>query len=74
MDTQLDLQLNNCLKQLNDTEKKSILLMLKIFLQRKQTTGISIEKYNKEIDEALAEVTEGKYISQEEMEMRASEW
>jgi len=82
MDTQLDHQLNNCLKQLNDIEKKSILLMLKIFLQRRETTGITIEKYNKEIDEALAEVAEGKFISQEEMEiisqeemeMCASEW
>jgi len=74
MDTQLDHQLNNCLKLLNDTEKKSILLMLKTFLQRKETSGISIEKYNKEIDEALEEVAEGNFISQDEMEIRASEW
>lgn len=48
--------------------------MKKTFLHRKETSGISLEKYNKEIDEALKEVEEGNYISQEEMEIRASEW
>ncbi len=62
--------------QLNEAEKKSILLMLKTFLQRKNTkeNGDSLEQYNKEIDEALAEVKEGNYISQDEIERQASKW
>jgi hypothetical protein len=55
--------------QLNETEKRSVLLMLKVFLQGRDP-GIkraSIEEYNKEIDDALAEVEEGDYISQDEM-------
>lgn len=60
--------------QLNEAEKKSVLLMLKIFLQRRgeDVKRINIEQYNKEIDEALAEVEEGDYISQDEMEKIAA--
>ena len=62
--------------QLNEAEKKSVLLMLKIFLQRRGegVKRINIEQYNKEIDEALAEVEEGDYISQDEMEKIAAKW
>ena len=62
--------------QLNEAEKKSILQMLKTFVQGKKeySNEIDIERYNKEIDEALAELAEGKYITQEEMENKASQW
>ncbi len=68
---------NSYFMQLNDAEKKSVLLMLKIFLQRRiieDSGSISIDQYNKEIDEALAEVAEGNYITQEEMEKQAAKW
>jgi len=50
--------------------------MLKTFLQRRNEDAdrISIEQYNKEIDEALAEVEAGNYINQDEMEKRAAKW
>ena len=35
---------------------------------------ISVKQYNIEIDEALAEVENGNYITQEEMEKQAAEW
>ena len=73
----LDKELGCYLKQLNEAEKKSVLLMLKTFLQgrNQESAGrISIEQYNKEIDEALAQVAEGDYITQEEMEKRAAKW
>jgi len=62
--------------QLNEAEKKSVLLMLKTFLQKRSVDAgrISIEQYNKEIDEALAEVAAGNYITQEEMEKQAAKW
>ncbi len=62
--------------QLNEVERKSVLLMLKTFLQRRNedTDRISIEQYNKEIDEALTEAEAGNYITQEEMEKRAAKW
>jgi hypothetical protein len=47
-------------------KKKSVLLMLKTFLsgRNEATQRISIEQYNKEIDEALAEVEAGNYLTQ----------
>jgi CDP-diacylglycerol pyrophosphatase len=62
--------------QLNDAEKKSVLLMLKTFLKgrKENMEHISIEQYNKEIDEALAEAAAGNSITQEEMEKRAGKW
>ncbi|MEO8852228.1 MAG: hypothetical protein ABI359_00520 [Ginsengibacter sp.] len=62
--------------QLTEAEQKSVLLMLKIFLQRRRedVEEINIEVYNKEIDEALAEVEEGNYISQNEMKKIAEKW
>ena len=66
----------NYFVQLNEAEKKSVLLMLKIFLQRRgaDVKRTSIEQYNKEIDDALAEVEEGNFISQDEMEKIAGKW
>ena len=67
---------HNYFLQLNEMEKKSVVLMLKAFLQQRNqdTDRISLEQYNKEIDEALAEVEAGNYITQEEMEKRAAKW
>lgn len=72
----LDRELNICLQQLNEAEKKSVLLMLKTFLKGRsdETDRISIEQYNREIDEALAEVETGDFISQEEMEKKTAKW
>ena len=71
-----DKELNAYITQLSETEKKSVLLMLKTFLSgRKAADGrIGLDDYNREIDEALAEVEAGNYITQEEMEARATKW
>jgi len=72
----LDQKLESYFVQLNEAEKKSILLLLKTFLatRPKVDTYISLEQYNNEIDEALAEVDAGNYITQEEMEQHAAKW
>jgi hypothetical protein len=72
----LDQQLNSYIMQLNEAEKKSVLLMLKIFLKDRDTSisNASIEQYNKEIDEALQDVEAGLYITQDEMEKIAAKW
>jgi predicted transcriptional regulator len=72
----VDQQLNSYIMQLNEAEKKSVLLMLKIFLKDRDTgiSNISIEQYNKEIDEALQDAEEGLYITQDEMEKMAAKW
>lgn len=77
MENILEEELHSYFLQLNDAEKKSVLLMLKTFLSGRSNQGIgntNLEQYNQEIDEALAQVGEGKYISQAEMEKQADKW
>ena len=64
-------------EQLNEAEKKSIISLIKTFLKRqneKAGSSITIEQYNKDIDESLEQAAAGNYISQEEMEKKASKW
>ncbi|MBN9381905.1 MAG: hypothetical protein J0H74_14135 [Chitinophagaceae bacterium] len=62
--------------QLNEAEKKSVLQMLKTFLKgrEKRVPRISIEQYNKEIDEANARVEAGEYYTHEEIVRMAKDW
>ncbi len=62
--------------QLNEAEKKSVLLMLKTFLHgRSEDAGrISIEQYNKEIDEAMEEVNRGEVYSHDEVVKMSKDW
>jgi hypothetical protein len=54
---------------LNEQQKKSVVLMLKVFLlgRSKESQHISIEQYNKEIEEAIAEIEAGQYNSHAEL-------
>lgn len=76
MNDVLEQEWNSYFIGLNEMEKKSVLLMLKTLLQHRNldSARISIEDYNREIDEALEEADNGNYITQDQMEKRASEW
>ena len=76
MESVIDKEFAKYFSQLEEREKKSIVLLIKTFLAGKQQSSerISLERYNKEIDEALAEVAAGNYVSQEEMEKMAAKW
>lgn len=71
-----DQALYSCFARLNEEEKKSVLQMLETFLKNRSELQerISLEQYNREIDEAMDEAAAGDYISQEEMEREASKW
>lgn len=61
--------------QLNEAEKKSVVQMIKTFLQnRKESLRISIEQYNKEIEEAEAEIEKGESFSHEEVTKMSRQW
>jgi alkyl hydroperoxide reductase subunit AhpF len=62
--------------QLNEAEKKSVLQMIKTFLKgRKEKPGrISIEQYNKEIEEAEAEIERGEFYTHEEVVKMSKKW
>lgn len=72
----LDKEMFNYFKQLNDAEKKSVVKMLKTFLNGRQenTSRISIEQYNKEIDEAMEEVKRGETYTHDEVVKMAKDW
>lgn len=70
MTSQIDQALSKYITQLSEAEKKSVLLLLKTFLSKPE----NIDQYNKEIDEALAEESEGNYITHEEMTKISSKW
>ncbi|MDQ6903307.1 MAG: hypothetical protein M3139_09890 [Bacteroidota bacterium] len=61
---------------LNEAEKKSVITLLKTFLQQRNGDAgrITIEQYNKDIDESLSEISEGNYINQDEMEKKSAKW
>lgn len=56
--------------QLNETEKKSVLQMVKAFLKTRgeMYQHITVEQYNKELDEAEKQIEAGNFITHEEME------
>ena len=62
--------------QLDEAEKKSVLQMLKTFVKGREVkiSRVTIEQYNKEIDEAIARVESGEFYTHEEAERMAKEW
>ena len=77
MENILEQELHTYFIQLSDAEKKSVLLVMKTFLlgrNREEIESFSLEEYNKDIDEALEEVSQGKYISQAEIEKQVAKW
>ena len=57
---------------LTPVQKESLLSVIKSFVIPRER--ISVEQYNKEIDEAIARVEAGEFYSQEEVENMAKEW
>ena len=71
----IDKEMYDYFMHLNEAEKKSVVQMIKTFLQsRKEFERISIERYNKEIEEAEAEVERGESYSHEEVVKMSKQW
>jgi len=72
----IDKELIYYFTQLDDQQKRSLLEMIKTFLNpaNKQPSGISVEEYNNELQEAEAEYERGEYISHEEMLKQIGKW
>lgn len=62
--------------QLNEEEKKSVIHMLKTFLQGRNNRngGITIEQYNYEVEKSLQHIEKGDFISQEDLENEMESW
>lgn len=73
----VDSQIVDYLPLLGDEEKRSILGVIKSFVllrKKEMQERISIEQYNKELDDALEEIRAGNFLTQEEVEKLSSEW
>ena len=72
----LDAEIHKFLPLLSLDQKKSLLDVMRSFISRgnEKTIHISIEQYNKEIEEALGQVAAGNYISHEELEKEMEQW
>ena len=68
----LDTEFNKYWSLLTPVQKESLLGVIKSFVIPREK--ISVEQYNKEIDEAIARVEAGEFYSQEEVEKMAKEW
>lgn len=68
----LDSEFNRYWSLLTPMQKESLLSMIKSFVIPRER--VSLEQYNKEIDEAVARVEAGDFYTQEEVEKMSKEW
>ena len=64
------------IKELERVEDLSLLQAIKAVLHygMKNEGRISIDQYNRELDEANARIDSGKFITQEDLEKEAAQW
>ena len=71
----IDRELEHYIMMLNLSQKKSILSVIKTFLQPSEAEErISREQYNLEIKEAERRMDAGKFISQSEVDKQILSW
>ena len=75
MDVEADLKwIHNELDQVKDPNIIEAIKNMLEYRKKVSTERISIEQYNKEIDESIAEIERGEFYTQEQVERRANEW
>ena len=76
MENVLEKKMFNYFAQLNEQEKKSVVQMLKVFLNGRPESQkrISIEQYNRELDEAMEEVKRGEVYTHDEVVKMSKKW
>ena len=72
----LDNEIKKYLPLFGSEEKQSLLSVIKSFLklQNAPTHRISIEQYNREIDEAMERVKNGQFYTHEEVVEMSKKW
>ena len=71
----IDKQITDFLPLLGVEEKKTILDVIKSYVRiKEQPERVSIEQYNKEIDEAMARIDAGEFHTQEEVKAMMKDW
>jgi hypothetical protein len=70
----IDKELNGYIAHLTLSQKKSLLAVIKSFLNKEVEPDIDLIEYNNEIDAAMERMDSGKYISHDELEKEAAKW
>jgi predicted transcriptional regulator len=73
----LDKEIKSLWPKLNITQKESIMHVIKTYVEEEATVkeiGCTISAYNKEIDEAEAEIDKGSFFSHDEVKSHIEEW
>ncbi len=71
-----DKELIHYFTRLDEPQKKSLLEMMKSFLNPggEQRQPVSIEQYNRELDEAMERIGKGGFTTLEELEKEMQSW
>ncbi|WP_343702208.1 hypothetical protein [Chitinophaga sp.] len=72
----LDQEMYEHFSRLDDTQKKSVIQLLKSFLKGQKTAAgrHSLQDYNQELDDAMARATNGGFTTLEELEKEMRAW
>ena len=74
--TSVDAEIKKYLPFLGNDEKRSLLVVIKSFLnlRKDKLDDNSVEQYNKEIEEAMARIYAGIYVSHDDLENEMGTW
>lgn len=71
----LDSEFKKYWSRLTPVQKESLLNVVKNFVGlNEKADDVNLEQYNREIDDAMKRMDEGKFITQEEVEKEAEQW
>ncbi|MDE3185661.1 MAG: hypothetical protein KGM16_19795 [Bacteroidota bacterium] len=72
----IDKELIRYFIQLTEPQKKSLLQLIKTFIKsdKEPEQSISIEQYNKELDEAMIDINEGNFTTLAELQKEMQSW
>lgn len=72
----IDKELLQYFSRLNDPQKKSLLELIRTFLKvgDESRERITIEQYNRELDEAMERIRKGEFTSLGELEKEMESW
>ncbi len=72
----IDKELLKYFTQLDETQKKSLLELIKTFLKgsKESMERVSLEQYNRELDEAMERISRGEYTTLEVLEKEMQSW
>lgn len=72
----IDKELLKYFTQLDEPQKKSLLELIRTFLKAgdEPMEKVTIEQYNRELDEAMERISKGEFTTLEELEKEMQSW